>query len=115
MTASESITGAIAERVRALRIARGMSQEDLASALNDSGVAWKRAAVVNFESRAEGSRGAAPGRGAVSVGELLGLARALHVPPVRLVPELSRHSRCYACAGEPPHGFTCNVCGAIAP
>lgn len=66
-----------------------MSQANLAEALNKVGVPWKRATVVNLEARAAGSRGRSPsGRDSVSVGELLGLAEVLGVPPVALAPEL---------------------------
>lgn len=63
-----------------------MSQADLAAAMTEQGVSWKRATVVNLEKRGTGSRGeSATGRDAVTVGELLALALVLGVPPVLLL------------------------------
>lgn len=85
---AEPITAVIAARVRYLREDLGMSQEDLALALNKIGVPWKRATVVNLETRAPDSRGKSPGRDSVTVEELLGLALVLGVPPVGLLYDL---------------------------
>lgn len=82
---AEPITAVIAERVRDLRGRAGMNQEDLAAAMRDRGMSWKRATVVNLEKRAASSRGAAGGRDSISVQELLALALALDVPPAALV------------------------------
>lgn len=82
---AEPITAVIAERVRSLRDAAGWSQADLAAAVDDLGVPWKRATVVNLEKRAPNSRGAGGGRDAVTVQELLALAIALDVPPPMLL------------------------------
>ena len=49
------------------------------------GLPWKRATVVNLETRAPGSRGKGPGRDALTVQELLALALALDVPPITLL------------------------------
>jgi transcriptional regulator with XRE-family HTH domain len=87
-TTAEPITAVVAARVRYLREDLGMSQEDLALALNKIGVPWKRATVVNLETRAPDSRGKSRGRDAVTVEELLGLALVLGVPPVGLLYDL---------------------------
>jgi transcriptional regulator with XRE-family HTH domain len=87
-TTAEPITAVIATHVRSLRESLGLSQEDLAVELNKVGVPWKRATVVNLETRAPGSRGKSAGRDAVTVEELLGLALVLGVPPVGLLYDL---------------------------
>lgn len=87
-SSAEPITAVIAAQVRLLRENLGMSQEDLAVALNKVGVPWKRATVVNLETRAPDSRGKSAGRDAVTVEELLGLALVLGVPPVGLLYDL---------------------------
>jgi transcriptional regulator with XRE-family HTH domain len=87
-TSAEPITAVVAARVRLLRENLGMSQEDLAKALNQVGVPWKRATVVNLETRAPDSRGKSAGRDSVTVEELLGLAMVLGVPPVGLLYDL---------------------------
>jgi transcriptional regulator with XRE-family HTH domain len=85
---AEPSTAIIADRVRQLRKSRGLSQTDLAEALNRAGVPWTRTIVVNLETHASESRGNAAGRDAVTVGELLALASVLKVHPAALVPEL---------------------------
>lgn len=87
-TTAEAITEVVASRVRYLRESMGMSQEDVALALNKVGVPWKRATVVNLETRAPGSRGKGLGRDAVTLEEFLGLALVLGVPPVGLLYDL---------------------------
>lgn len=83
---AEPITAVIAERVRELRESAGMNQAALAEKMNEQGVPWKRATVVNLEKRASTSRGAGSGgRDSVSVQELLALALVLNVPPVLLI------------------------------
>lgn len=62
-----------------------MNQADLAAAMSDLGVPWKRATVVNLETRAADSRGKGHGRDAVTVQELLALAQVLDVPPPLLL------------------------------
>lgn len=81
----EPITERIASRVRALREAAGWTQADLASALNEYGLPWRRATVVNLEKRAGAGRGGVGGRESVTVSELLALAAVLDVPPVMLL------------------------------
>lgn len=82
---AEPITEVIAERVRDLREKSGLSQFDLAERVRSLGLPWKRATVVNLETRAPNSRGKGAGRDVVTVQELLVLALALDVPPVWLL------------------------------
>ncbi|HEY2205139.1 MAG TPA: helix-turn-helix transcriptional regulator [Pseudonocardia sp.] len=88
-TAVEPVTTVIAQRVRELRSSRGMSQAELAQAMVAAGrIKWTRATVGNLERRAptnSRATGAETGRDAVSVQELLALARSLRVPPVALL------------------------------
>lgn len=86
---AELITEAVAGRVRHYRERLGLSQGDLADELVKVGVNWKRATVIGLETRAPDSRGQGPGRDALTVEELLGLALVLGVPPVGLLFDVS--------------------------
>jgi transcriptional regulator with XRE-family HTH domain len=87
---AEAITAVIAERVRTLRDRAGLSQSDLAERMVELGIQWKRPTVVNLEKRAPSfrTRKPGPGRDAVTVQELIGLALALDVPPTALLVDL---------------------------
>jgi transcriptional regulator with XRE-family HTH domain len=82
---AEAITAVIADRVRVLRDKAGLSQADLAGEMEKLGVPWKRATVVNLETRAAGSRGKGAGRDVVTAQELLALARVFDVPLIWLL------------------------------
>lgn len=84
-SSAEPITAAIADRVRVLRAAGRLTQKDLAEAMVLQGVAWTRSTVVNLEQSSKGSRGTGAGRDAVTVQELLALARVFDIPPVMLL------------------------------
>lgn len=77
---AEPITVAIAERVRALREAAGWTQAQLADAVAEHGLPWKRATVVNLEKRAATGRDSGGGRDSISVQELLVLALVFNLP-----------------------------------
>jgi len=66
----------IAGEVRRYRLARGMSTQQLADACSDLGLPIKRTVLSNLESGY---------RETITVPELLVLARALGVPPIRLL------------------------------
>lgn len=68
-----------------------MSQAELAEAMVERGIPWKRATVVNLEKRGAGSRGATAGRYSITVQELLALALVLDVPPIMLLAD-PRHT-----------------------
>lgn len=78
---ADAITAVVADRVRCLRSASGMSQAQLAKKMVAVGVRWTRATVGNLERRSSASRatGAESGRDSISVQELLALAVALKV------------------------------------
>lgn len=82
---AEPITAVIAERVRDLRERSGLTQGELADRMAELGVPWKRATVINLETRAPSSRGSGAGRDAVTVQELLALAVIFDVPPIWLL------------------------------
>lgn len=85
---SEPITAVIAERVRRLRLERGLTQEALAAAMRAQDIAWRRGSVAELERRAPSSRGRGTGgRDAVTAGELLALARVLGVETDALLAE----------------------------
>jgi transcriptional regulator with XRE-family HTH domain len=65
----------VARRVRALRVAHGMSQEDLAAALANRRTPIDRSSIARLEK----------GKRSITVDELMWLARALHVAPVHLL------------------------------
>lgn len=89
---AEPITGVIADRVRARRLALKMSQDELAQRMSEFGVPWKRAQVVSLEKRSAQSRGGAAGaRDAITVGELFALSRALRLSPALLLAD-PRHT-----------------------
>ncbi|MGH3965084.1 MAG: helix-turn-helix domain-containing protein [Pseudonocardiaceae bacterium] len=83
---AEPITAIIADRVRDLREQAGMSQADLAEAMDEKcGIPWKRATVVNLEKRGSRTRGDTAGRDAVTVQELIALSYVLGAPLVSLL------------------------------
>lgn len=76
----------VADRVRDLRERAGMSQTDLAAAMTELGVPWKRSTVVGLEKRSSASRGSVErGRDALTIQEWLVLALVLGVTPVSLL------------------------------
>jgi transcriptional regulator with XRE-family HTH domain len=66
----------IAERVRQLREARGLTAARLAERMTEEGVKWDRSVVANLENGR---------RASVTVEELFALAYVLEVAPVHLV------------------------------
>jgi transcriptional regulator with XRE-family HTH domain len=95
------IAGLVVANVRALRAQRRWSTADLAKRLPDA-VGLSRSTLANLETDR---------RDDVSVDELAGLAEAFGYPDpwaltLPIVPP------CPRCAGDPPHGFSCQLCGA---
>ncbi len=66
----------IAERVKAVRAARGLTGAQLAQKMTETGLKWDRSVVANLENGR---------RSTVSVEELLALAFVLEVAPVHLI------------------------------
>ena len=71
----------IAERVRQVRTARGLTAARLAEAMTETGIKWDRSVVANLENGR---------RSTVSVEELFALAFVLDVAPVHLTVPLER-------------------------
>lgn len=80
------MTSDIAERVRALRLARGWTQTELADAMTSQGISWQRSSVAELERRAP-SVGGKAGRDMVTAGELLALGHVFSVKPAELLGE----------------------------
>ena len=66
----------IAERVREIRNARGLTGARLAEEMTEAGIKWDRSVVANLENGR---------RSTISVEELLTLAYVLNVAPVHLI------------------------------
>ncbi len=91
----------VAANCRRLRLQRKWSAKRLAELLADVGCPISRSVIANRES---GSHVTSH----VSVDELYGLAKVFDVAVEVLVAE---RVMCPRCEGEPPIGFTCNLCG----
>lgn len=83
----------VAEEVRRLRLESGLSVQKVADLFEEEyGLPMKRSVLANFE----GGR-----RPALSVAELVVLARILGVPPVQLLFPVGRQQESHALPGEP--------------
>ena len=98
MSTLDPVTRHVVTRVKELRRAAGMTQQDLADAMWTEGVQWRRGTVVHAETGK---------REAVSVQELACLAGVFKASLFALLPP----SLCPHCMGKPPLGYTCNRCG----
>lgn len=96
MPEPDSATEHVAERVRALRKASGITGAQLADAMNTLGIVWNRSTVVKLEDKR---------RESVTVAELEALSTVLRVPITSFL-----ESACDHCLGNPPPGYTCNQC-----
>ncbi|MEU9581074.1 helix-turn-helix domain-containing protein [Streptomyces chilikensis] len=83
---------AITRRVREARNRKGMTAQELADRLKESGVPWDRGTVTKLETGR---------RQNVSVVELLALARALDVAPIHLLVPLEDGGTYMATPNEP--------------
>lgn len=92
---------AVAERIRLLRLRRGLSLRAFADAVREAG--WD----VSYASLSVVERGLRP----ISVDGLAAVAVVLGTTPVRL---LQPPDECAVCGGVPPAGFSCLVCGTEA-
>lgn len=95
-----SVSRTVGRNVRRLRRARRLSQEQLAERLG-----WHRTALTEIENVA----GRSPRR-AVTVDQLVAVAKALDVDPARLI----NGPACTFCCDAPPSGFACKVCAVTA-
>jgi transcriptional regulator with XRE-family HTH domain len=94
----DPVTRHVVTRAKELRRAANMTQQDLADAMWNEGVRWRRGTVVHTETGK---------REAVSVQELACLARVFKASLFALLPP----NLCPHCKGEAPAGYTCNRCG----
>jgi transcriptional regulator with XRE-family HTH domain len=93
-----------------LRMARGLTQQEVADKATAAGHRMERFAVANVE-RGSSPRGAGVNSlRAVTVDELVAIAAALAVEPSQLLVE----PQCETCNGAPPPGFACIECGTAA-
>jgi transcriptional regulator with XRE-family HTH domain len=102
---SNKLSVRVALNARRLRTARRWSVRDLSRRLRSLGCPISPATLCGRET---GSR---PAR--VSVDELAGLAEVFGVSPADLLSE-DLTVTCSNCNGEPPSGFSCCICGAVA-
>ena len=96
-----SLQPIIAANLKALRLARGMTADQLAAAVTDAGANWCQPTVSKIE---RGSR-------AVTVDELVALAAALKLTHPW---DLTDAPTCAVCNNQPPPGFRCTTCGQAA-
>lgn len=105
MTAT--VSALVAERVCALRKARGWNRQDLAAQCAQRGhVELTTAAIVNIET---GRPGTAGRRRCITVDELTVFAEVFGISTEQLL-----SADCAGCKGCPPAGFICATCGAGA-
>lgn len=93
------VSARVVAGLRALRIERKISAQELADGMTAAGYPIKRSVIANLESgrRAE-----------VSVDHLAAAAQALGVDAAALLRRVT--APCPHCKGQPPVGFTCNTC-----
>lgn len=92
-------TATVIRQIRRMRTQRGMSAAAMAAALTANGYTVGRASLANQEiGRVQ----------TIPVDLVVAAAKVFNVT----VGELLEDTPCSACGGEPPTGFTCNICGA---
>ncbi|WP_424862135.1 helix-turn-helix domain-containing protein [Streptomyces sp. MMS24-I29] len=92
------ISADIIARIRAYRVGRRMSAQQLADAITAAGFPITRGVIANQENgRVE----------TIPVDQVVAAAQVFGLHAV----ELFHGDPCAACAGLPPEGFTCNTCG----
>jgi transcriptional regulator with XRE-family HTH domain len=94
-----ALSAELIAKVRALRELIGLSAQDLADAMTKQGFPTTRSVISNYENGRKES---------ISVDFLNAAATALYTTLADL---LTKPVVCPNCKGEPPEGFTCNVCG----
>lgn len=104
MTATqEPVTAGLARRLRQARRGRGLSQEQLARAVERAGYPLSRVGVAELELGRKREAG---------VGLLVALSRVLRMPVEELLGLDAKV--CTRCHGRPPAGFACLACGTEA-
>lgn len=99
-TSPETLSQRVVQNARRLRKLRGWSARELAERLTASGCPVSRVVIANREC-GQNCR--------TSVDELFALAEVLGCSVDDLVAE---QAQCPRCAGSPPVGYLCGLCGA---
>lgn len=99
----EPVSAAFAQRIRAERQARGISQEQLARGITRAGYPIARHTLMEIEIGRKREAG---------VGLLVALSRVLRLPLEELLGLDAKV--CTRCHGRPPAGFACLACGTEA-
>lgn len=96
------LTWLVIQKMRYLRMARGMSAQELERQMAEkAGVVMSRAVIANLENQR---------RRDLSVDQLVGLSKVFDAPLDFLLG--FTNVECNRCKGEPPEGFGCLTCGA---
>lgn len=102
MSEPSDITWLVIQKMRYLRMARGMSALQLERAMADkAGIVMSRAVITNLENQR---------RRDLSVDQLVGLTKVFDTTLDFLLGYTN--IECVRCSGEPPEGFGCLACGA---
>jgi len=96
------LTWLVIQKMRYLRMARGMSAQELERQMAEkAGIVMSRAVITNLENQR---------RRDLSVDQLIGLSKVFDTPLDFLLGYSA--IECNRCKGEPPEGFGCLACGA---
>lgn len=96
------LTWLVVQRMRYMRMARGMSALELERQMADkAGIVMSRAVITNLENQR---------RRDLSVDQLVGLTKVFETTLDFLLGYSA--VECARCSGEPPAGFGCLACGA---
>ena len=98
----------VGRNIARLRSQRGLTQEQLAAAVTESGYPVSVAVLGFLETGRVGRRPENQHRN-VSVDQMMAFAAYFGCDPGELL-----NPACRACDGRPPAGFTCNTCGRTA-
>lgn len=96
------LTWLVVQKMRYLRMSRGMSAQELERRMADTaGVVMSRAVITNLENQR---------RRDMTVDQLVGLTKVFETTIEFMLGWGS--IECARCLGEPPAGFACMACGA---
>ncbi|MGW5582821.1 helix-turn-helix domain-containing protein [Streptomyces sp. NPDC003857] len=98
---TERISEAVIQELTSIRRGRKVSQQELANRMTEAGYPIKRSVIANLESGR---------RVELSVDHLAIACKALGIDATAILRQVT--DPCPNCKGEPPIGFSCNVCTA---